>query len=114
MILNNHDIEKDPFCDGSEIAGSQERLAFAANLDYPAKAALLRGFSHSGKPKSTKAISIISIPDPERNDTATRADPRNHKVALRDQRMANFPVQAQWIYQASQSPAVRLADREYF
>jgi hypothetical protein len=75
------------------------------------KSGLLRGFSHSGKPKSMKAI---SIPDPKLNDRATPADTRNHEIALSDQRMANLPVKAEWIRQASQPPTVRLANRKYF
>src|SRR6202034_420445 len=59
----------------------------------PSKSGLLRGFSHSGKPKSTKAI---SIPDPNRHHTAIPADTRNHELALSDQRIANLPMKAPW------------------
>jgi hypothetical protein len=52
--LETQDIEKDPFCDGSEIASAEKPPALAAFAIKHCESGLLRGFSHSREAKSMK------------------------------------------------------------
>jgi hypothetical protein len=57
---DDDDIEKDPFCDGSETAS--EGLAFRRFHHCSDKSGLSGGFSHSSKAKSINALLPIFRP----------------------------------------------------
>jgi hypothetical protein len=60
--LENHDIAKDPFCDGSEIASAEGLPALSGFAVTRCKSGLLRGFSHSWEAKSMKVWMPILRP----------------------------------------------------